>query len=101
MAETGTRDSGRFRDDLGKLWADMYYGNGKPGITTRIQILEDGMERMEEVAKALNENVTHLTTALHQFQGGKYAVQGGMSIFEKVLTIGIAVLAGLVGHFWK
>ena len=48
MAETGTRGSGRFRDDLGKLWNDMYYGNGKPGITTRTQQLEDAVDRIEE-----------------------------------------------------
>ena len=49
MADTG--DSGRFREDLSKLWTDMYYGNGKPGVTTRIQRLEDAVEDLKSIKK--------------------------------------------------
>lgn len=55
MAETGIRDSGRFRDDLSKLWNDMYYGNGKPGVVTRLQSLEEAVDRIEATLEKFNK----------------------------------------------
>jgi len=31
---------------------DLYRGNGKPGITTRLKTLEDSMERIEDLQAA-------------------------------------------------
>jgi len=32
---------------VGKLEQDMWFGNGKPGITTRVLILEDAMKSIQ------------------------------------------------------
>lgn len=55
MADTGFTDSGRYRDDVKRLVKDVYYGNGKPGITTRVQLLEDAVERIGETLERFNK----------------------------------------------
>ena len=40
------------RDELlRKVVTDMYYGNGKPGITTRILIMEKTLESIERIGR--------------------------------------------------
>lgn len=39
--------SGRIR----KIEKDLYFGNGKPGITTRLELLEDAVDRIEQTLK--------------------------------------------------
>lgn len=32
---------------LSQLWDDMYFGNGRPGITTRVALVEEAVNRIE------------------------------------------------------
>lgn len=32
---------------LAQIWDDMYFGNGRPGITTRMALVEEAVSRIE------------------------------------------------------
>jgi hypothetical protein len=49
-------DPGGLREDVGKLWNDVYYGNGKPGIVTRVQSVEDAVDRIEQTLDKFTKN---------------------------------------------
>lgn len=36
-----------------KLWKDMYFGNGKPGVTTRLALLESSVAETKWVGRTL------------------------------------------------
>lgn len=56
MAEPGyNSESGRHRID--KIWNDLYHGNGKPGVCTRLELLEDAMDRTENAIEKFNKTL--------------------------------------------
>ena len=42
------------RDDFEHLKRDMWWGNGKKGVTTRLEMAEDRMDRLEEESRIRN-----------------------------------------------
>jgi hypothetical protein len=61
VADPGHRDiteSGRHRID--KIWNDLYYGNGKPGVCTRLELLEDAVERTEKVLEKFSNTMNRV-----------------------------------------
>jgi hypothetical protein len=54
-------DSGRFNlldgheRRICALEKDMWHGNGKPGVTTRVALMEDGMEEIKGMKKSIDE----------------------------------------------
>jgi hypothetical protein len=55
-------DTGGLRDDISKLWNDIYYGNGKPGMVTRVQSLENAVDRIEATLADFKKAVYWLLT---------------------------------------
>jgi len=49
---------------LSQLWDDMYFGNGKPGITTRVALVEDAVGRIERKLDLHNKIVITAICAL-------------------------------------
>ena len=55
VPETGARESGRFRMDLDKVWNDLYHGNGRPGLCTRVLLTEEAVDRINETLEKFNK----------------------------------------------
>lgn len=49
--------SSRFR----KMEKDLYHGNGKPGICTRLELLEDAVSRTEEALEKFQKGQDRIT----------------------------------------
>lgn len=60
MAEPGHRETQSGRPQIDKMWNDLYYGNGKPGVCTRLELLEDAVERTEKVLEKFSNTMNRV-----------------------------------------
>ncbi len=79
------RELKRIADEVDHLQKDMWHGNGKPGVTSRLTSLEDAVDGVD--LSKLENRVTQMEKTINEFKDGqKWIIR---------LLVGGVVLAAL------
>ncbi len=63
------RELKRIADEVDHLQKDMWHGNGRPGVTTRLNLLEGAVDGVD--LSKLENRVTQMEKTIQEFKNGQ------------------------------